>query len=78
MLKTTVASQMLVTNKMFIADKVLAANKVGGVEGDNELSEKCRNCQKLENHLSSKNRLSQKKNCQKVGIYLISTLKRTG
>ena len=36
------------------------------------------NCQKLENCLSSENRLSQEKNCQKLGIYLISTLKRTG
>ena len=34
------------------------------------------NCQILENHLSPKNRLSQEKNCQKLGIYLISTLKK--
>ena len=35
MLKTTVSSQVLVT------DKVLAANEVDGVEGDDELIKKC-------------------------------------
>ena len=34
------------------------------------------NYQKLENCLSPRNWLSQEKNCQKVGIYLISILKR--
>ena len=42
------------------------------------------NCQKLEdclnpkNCLNLKNRLSQEKNCQKVKIYLILMLKKTG
>ena len=36
------------------------------------------NCQKLENCPSSKNWLSQEKNCQQVWIYLILMLKKTG
>ena len=72
MLKTAISSQVL------NVDKVLAANEVSSVESENESMEKCGNCQKLENCSSFENLLCQEKNRQKVGIYLISMLKRTG
>ena len=40
MLKTTVSSQV------FVADKVLAADEVGGIEGGDESIEKCRKLSK--------------------------------
>ena len=48
---------------------------------ENHLSQKTclsQDNQKAKNCLNPKNWLSQKKNCQKVGIYLISTLKKMG
>ena len=43
-----------------------------------ENCQKSENCLSFENSLNSKNRLIQEKNRQKMGIYLISTLKKTG
>ena len=71
MLITTVSSQV------FVTDEVLAINKVGSVEDGDELIEKYGKLSKTRNCLSPKNWLSQEKNCQKVGIYLNSILKKT-
>ena len=57
---------------------MLVTNEVASVEGDNKSIEKYGNHPKLENCLYPQNRLSKEKNCQKVGIYLISTLRRMG
>ena len=66
MLKTTISLQVLVVNNM------LTANKVGSIEGGDKLIEKCRKLSKSQKLAKSE------KNCQKVEIYLILTLKKTG
>ena len=61
---------------MLAANKELTINKIDGIKNGDELIKKYRKLSKLENCLSLKNWLSQKKNCQKVRIYLILILKR--
>ena len=66
---------------MFVANKMLAINKIGDIEDIMNQLKNIKNYQKLENCLSFKNCLSlenwqsQEKNCQKVGIYLILILR---
>ena len=72
MQKTIVSSQVLVTNKMLIA------HEVGGIKSGHKLIEKCRTMLKTEKLSKSQKLAKSKKNCQKVGIYLILTLKKTG
>ena len=67
-------------SQVLIANWVLVANETGDVEGSDELIEKCgkllktrklsksQKLSKIGNCLSLKNRLSQEKNCQKMGI----------
>ena len=62
--------------QVFITIKILAIDKIGGIKNNNKSIKKYEKLLKTRNCLNLKNWLSQEKNCQKMGIYLISTLRK--
>ena len=65
-------------SQILVANEVFAVDKVGNIEDDDKLIKKYRKLSKIRKLSKSQKSAKLEKNCQKVRIHLISTLKKTG